>query len=82
VILTEAADQAKQVVNWMEEIAMATEATRSDIKKFFATAAIEFTNPGAASLVMPWRVDTNQDLSKSLDECGCAFCPDDEQPPI
>jgi hypothetical protein len=61
---------------------MATEATRSDIKEFFTTAAIEFAKPGAAFLVMPWRVDTNQDSLKCLDECGCAFCPDDEQKTI
>jgi hypothetical protein len=45
----------------------------------FRAAAVERVKPGAI-LIAPWRVDANQDnLHKRLDECGCAFCPDDDQ---
>jgi hypothetical protein len=33
--------------------------------------------PGAI-LITPWRIEANQDgVDKDLDQCGCAFCPDD-----
>ena len=42
-------------------------------------AASERVKPGAI-LITPWQIDPNQDsLGKGLEDCGCAFCPDDDQ---
>ena len=50
--------------------------THRNLTENFNTAAS--VKPGAIS-ISPWQVDSNQDgLDKGLDECGCAFCPDDE----
>jgi hypothetical protein len=47
--------------------------------EIFRVAASERVKPGAI-LIAPWQIDANQDsLGKGLDECGCAFCPDDDQ---
>jgi hypothetical protein len=45
-------------------------------------AASGRVKPGAI-LISPWQVDSNQDsLDKGLEDCGCAFAPDDEQKTI
>lgn len=36
----------------------------------------------AAILISPWQVNLSQDHEHGLDECGCAFCPDDDQKTI
>jgi hypothetical protein len=37
----------------------------------------ERVKPGAI-LIAPWQVNANQtNRDKGLDECGCAFCPDE-----
>jgi hypothetical protein len=50
---------------------MSTEALRADILEQMKLKGI-----------VPWRIDANQHDERGLDECGCAFCPDDEQEPI
>jgi hypothetical protein len=45
----------------------------------FRVAALERVKP-EGMLIAPWRIDSTQDsFHKGLDECGCAFCPDDDQ---
>jgi len=40
-------------------------------------AASERVKPGGI-LISPWQVDPNQDsLGKGLEDCGCAFAPDE-----
>jgi hypothetical protein len=53
--------------------------TNRDLAEIFGNAASEYVRPGAI-LIAPWQIDANQDnLHNGLDECGCAFCPDDDQ---
>ena len=47
----------------------------------FKVAASERVKLGAI-LIAPWQIDANQDSEDGLDECGCAFCPDDDQKTI
>jgi hypothetical protein len=45
-------------------------------------AASEHAKRGAI-LISPWQVYSDQDsLDKGLEDCGCAFAPDDEQKTI
>jgi hypothetical protein len=45
----------------------------------FKAAGLESVKPEAI-LIAPWQIDAGEeDWSKGLDECGCAFCPDDDQ---
>lgn len=58
---------------------MSTADTCRNLGDVVRAAALEGAKPGAP-VIMPWRMDANQDhLHKGLDECGCAFCPDDDQ---
>ena len=44
-------------------------------------AALEGAKLGVP-LIMPWRMEANQDdPHKGLDVCGCGVCPDDGQEP-
>jgi hypothetical protein len=53
--------------------------TDQNFTEIFRAAASVRVKPGAI-LIAPWRIDANQDnLDRGLDECGCAFCPDDDQ---
>jgi hypothetical protein len=57
---------------------MSTGETHRNIAEIFTAAALDHVKP-RAMLIAPWRIDANQDnLHKGLDECGCAFCPDDD----
>jgi hypothetical protein len=43
----------------------------------FRAAASECVKPGAI-LLAPWQTDPNQDsLDRGLEDCGCAFAPDE-----
>ena len=42
-------------------------------------AALECAEPGVP-VIIPWRMEANQDHPhKSLDVCGCGFCPDEPE---
>jgi hypothetical protein len=48
-----------------------------DFDEILRAAASERVKPGAI-LIAPWQIDPNQDsLDKGLEDCGCAFAPDD-----
>jgi hypothetical protein len=50
-----------------------------DFAEILRAAASERVKLGAI-LIAPWQIDAGQEgLDKGLDECGCAFCPDDDQ---
>jgi hypothetical protein len=52
--------------------------TNRNLGDFARAAALEGARPGV-NVIIPWRMDANQDgPHKGLDECGCAFCPDDD----
>jgi hypothetical protein len=58
---------------------MSTEETRRDFSEIVAPAAREGAKPGV-TFILPWRMDANQEhLHKGLEQCGCGFCPDDDQ---
>ena len=58
---------------------MLTGETNRNLGDIFRAAASEGANQGVPAIV-PWRMDANQDHPhKSLDVCGCGFCPDDDQ---
>jgi len=58
---------------------MSNEKMRSNLGEFFAAAGLEFAKPGA-TLIVPWRMETKQGHADiGLDQCGCGFCPDDDQ---
>lgn len=43
----------------------------------FRVAASERVKPGAI-LIVPWHIDANRDrLDRGLEDCGCAFAPDE-----
>jgi hypothetical protein len=58
---------------------MSTGETRRDFSEIVAAAALDGAKP-RVSFILPWRMEANQEhLHKGLEECGCGFCPDDEQ---
>jgi hypothetical protein len=58
---------------------MAAGETHHNIGDMIRTAASEGTKAGAPMLV-PWRIEANQDhLYKGLELCGCAFAPDEPE---
>jgi hypothetical protein len=58
---------------------MSTAETHRNLGDIFSAAALEGAKPGVP-VIIPWRMNANHDhLHKGLDECGCAFCPDDDQ---
>ncbi len=60
---------------------MPTGETQENLDDIFRAAALEGAKPGVPVMI-PWRMEANQDHPhKSLDVCGCGFCPDDDQEP-
>jgi hypothetical protein len=60
---------------------MPTGETQENLHDIFRAAALEGAKPGVPVMI-PWRMEANQDHPhKSLDVCGCGFCPDDGQEP-
>jgi hypothetical protein len=58
---------------------MSTGETRRDFSEIVTVAALDGAKP-RASFILPWRIDANQEhLHERLEECGCGFCPDDDQ---
>jgi hypothetical protein len=58
---------------------MSTGETRQDFSEIVTAAALDGAKP-RVPFILPWRMDANQDhLHEGLEECGCGFCPDDEQ---
>jgi hypothetical protein len=58
---------------------MSTGEMHRNLGKIVGAAALKCAKPGV-TFILPWRMDANQDhLHKGLEECGCGFCPDDEQ---
>jgi hypothetical protein len=58
---------------------MATEELHRNLGEIVRAGALGGVKRGTA-FILPWRVDANQDhLHKGLEECGCGFCPDDDQ---
>jgi hypothetical protein len=58
---------------------MSTGETRRDFSEIVAAAALDGAKP-RVRFILPWRMEANQEhLHKGLEECGCGFCPDDEQ---
>jgi hypothetical protein len=55
---------------------------RPNFAEILHATASERVKPGAI-FILPWQVVSNQDsLDKGLEDCGCAFAPDDEQKTI
>jgi hypothetical protein len=53
--------------------------THRNLDDFVKAAAVECGKPGAAMMV-PWRIEANQDhLHEGLEQCGCAFSPDEPE---
>jgi hypothetical protein len=58
---------------------MSTEEKQRNLVKIVRATALECAEP-RATFILPWRMDANEDrLHESLEECGCGFCPDDDQ---
>jgi hypothetical protein len=58
---------------------MSTGETYGNVSEIVRVASLEGAKPGVP-FILPWRMDANQDhLHKGLEECGCGFCPDDDQ---
>jgi hypothetical protein len=55
---------------------MSTGETHRNLGDIFRAATLEGAKPGV-TVIMPWRMNANQD--KGFDGCGCAFCPGDDQ---
>jgi hypothetical protein len=56
---------------------MSIEETHRNLTEILRAAASERVKPGAI-LISPWQIDANQDsLDKGLEDCGCAFAPDE-----
>jgi hypothetical protein len=52
--------------------------TNRNLGDIVRAAALAGATPGVP-VIMPWRMNANQDdTHKGLDDCGCAFCPDDD----
>jgi hypothetical protein len=58
---------------------MSTGETHRNLGDILSAAALEGANYGVP-VIIPWRMEANQDHPhKGLEQCGCAFCPDDDQ---
>jgi hypothetical protein len=58
---------------------MSTGETQRNLSEIVRAGALDCAKP-AVTFILPWRMDANQDhLHKGLEECGCGFCPDDDQ---
>ncbi len=57
---------------------MSTGETNRNLGDIVRAAMLEGAKPGV-TVIMPWRMNANQDHPhKGLEQCGCAFCPDDD----
>ena len=57
---------------------MLTEGIHRNRDEVVTVAALAGSKPGAP-FIAPWWFEANQDhLHEGLEQCGCAFCPDDE----
>ena len=56
---------------------MSTGETHRNLGDIVRAAALEGAEHGV-TVIIPWRMDANQD-HLHLDDCGCGFCPDDDQ---
>jgi hypothetical protein len=53
--------------------------THRNLGDIVRAATLECAKP-RVPFILPWRVDANQDhLHRGFEECGCGFCPDDDQ---
>jgi hypothetical protein len=53
--------------------------THRNLGEIFRAAAADAAKPGVPVMI-PWRMEAIQNHPhKSLDVCGCGFCPDDGQ---
>jgi len=58
---------------------MLTEQTYRNLGDIIRAAALEGAKP-RVPVIIPWRMEANQDHPhKGLEQCGCAFCPGDDQ---
>jgi hypothetical protein len=56
---------------------MLNEETYGNLDEIVSAAAMSGIKPGAL-FIAPWRLGANQDhLHEGLEQCGCAFCPDE-----
>jgi hypothetical protein len=52
---------------------------RHDFSEVASTAALQSASP-AVNFILPWRMDASHDhLHQGLEQCGCGFCPDEDQ---
>jgi hypothetical protein len=59
---------------------MTTETDR-DLSETVRAAALERCKP-EATFILPWRMANQDDLHAGLGDCGCGYCPDDDQRPL
>ena len=58
---------------------MSTAETYRNLGDIVRAAALEGAKP-STPVIIPWRMEADQDHPhKSLDVCGCGFCPDDPE---
>jgi hypothetical protein len=58
---------------------MSTVETHRNLGDIVRAAALEGAKPGVP-VIVPWRMEANQDHPhKGLEDCGCAFYPDDDE---
>jgi hypothetical protein len=58
---------------------MSTRETHGNVSEIARAAALECAKSGV-TFILPWRMDAGQDhLHKGIDQCGCAFAPEDDQ---
>jgi hypothetical protein len=58
---------------------MSSGETQRNLGEIVRAAALECAKPNVP-FILPWRMDADRDhLHKGLEECGCGFCPDDDQ---
>jgi hypothetical protein len=58
---------------------MSAAVTHRNLDEIIKANAVDCVERGVP-FILPWRVPANKDhLDTGLDQCGCGFCPDDEQ---
>lgn len=61
---------------------MLTQGIHRDLDEVVRAVALAGSKPGAP-FIAPWRLDANKDHPhEGLEQCGCGFCPDDDQEAI
>jgi hypothetical protein len=60
---------------------MSTGETDRNLSEMARAAVLQGSKP-EATFILPWRMANQDHLYTGLGDCGCGYCPDDDQRPL